>query len=134
VFHIRSDSGEPIYQQLVRQVKHALATGALAPGDRLPTVRELAARLVVNANTVARAYRELEREGLLDTAPRRGSFLAEAPPRLLVAERRRRLQPFIDQLVAEGRTLGFDGDEILDLVERTVRARAALTREEEARR
>ena len=122
MFHVRPESGEPIYQQLVRQIKHALTTGALEPGDRLPPVRQLAAQLVINPNTVARAYRDLEHEGLLENTPGRGSFVAQAPPRLLAAERRRRLQPYIDQLVAEARALGFSDEDLLELVERTLDA------------
>jgi GntR family transcriptional regulator len=122
LFRVHPESGEPVYLQLVRQVKHAVATGALKPGDRLPTVRELAARLVVNPNTVGRAYRELEQAGLLENTPGRGSFVALAPPRLLAAERRRRLQPHIDQLVAEARALAFDSDELLDLISKTLEA------------
>ena len=68
MFHIRAESGEPIYIQLIRQIKHAVTSGILNPGDKMPTVRELATQLVINPNTVARAYRELIREGVLKSA------------------------------------------------------------------
>jgi len=125
VFHVRADSGEPVYLQLMRQVKHAIATGALAPGDQLPTVRELAQTLVINPNPVARAYRELEHEGLLEASQGRGTFVRPVRPWMLLAERRRRLKPFIDALFAEGAALGFDPDEVAELAreEAAVRAR-----------
>lgn len=117
MFHVRPDSGEPIYQQLIRQVTHAITTGALRPGDRLPTIRQLAADLVVNPNTVARAYRELERDGLVESGPRRGTFVTFDPPKLQVRERRARLKPHLDSLIAEARVLGFSASELRALVE-----------------
>lgn len=116
----------------MRQVKHAVATGSLAPGEKMPTVRDLAGILLVNPNTVARAYRDLEREGVLETAPGRGSFIREnAAPRLGVRERRARLKPFMSQLLAEAHTLGMTMDELKQEVER---AMAELRVEQEARR
>jgi GntR family transcriptional regulator len=109
---VRPESGEPIYQQLVRQITHAITTGALKPGDRLPTLRQLAADLVINPNTVARAYRDLEVAGLIEGGPRRGTFVTFAPPRLVKAERRSRLRPHLDALIAEARVLGFSEDEL----------------------
>ena len=117
MFHVRADSGEPIYRQIIRQVTHAVTTGALRPGDRLPTIRELAAEQVVNPNTVARAYRELEREGLVESGPRRGTFVTFNPPRLLAKERRARLKPHVDGLVAEARLLGFAAEEVVGFIE-----------------
>jgi GntR family transcriptional regulator len=72
MFHVRAESGEPIYHQLIRQIKHAVTSGLMNPGDQMPTVRDLAARLVINPNTMARAYRELVREGV--RAPCTGSL------------------------------------------------------------
>ncbi len=117
MFHVRPDSGEPIYRQIIRQVTHAITTGALRPGDRLPTIRELAADQVVNPNTVARAYRELEAAGLVESGPRRGTFVTFNPPRLLARERRARLKPHVDGLVAEARLLGFTPEEVADFIE-----------------
>ena len=123
MFHVRADSGEPIYLQIMRQVKHAVATGALAAGEQLPTVRQLAAELVVNPNTVARAYRELEHEGLLEGVPGRGSFVTYGHTRLREKERRRRIDAFIDQLWAEAHALGYDGEELARLVADALRQR-----------
>ena len=68
-------SGVPIYLQLIEQVKRSVALGVLAPGEQLPTVKHLALELTINPNTVARAYRDLEREGVIETAAGRGSFV-----------------------------------------------------------
>ena len=131
MFQIRATSGEPIYLQLMRQVKHAVATGALAPGDRMPTVRDLAGTLLVNPNTVARAYRDLEREGVIETSPGRGSFVREnGSLRLGIREKRERLRPFITQLLAEAHTLGMDMEDLREEIEREM---TELRVEQEAR-
>jgi len=75
VFTVDPRSGVPIYLQLIDQVKRSVAVGALAPGEQLPTVKQLALDLTINPNTVARAYRELERDEVIETAPGRGSFV-----------------------------------------------------------
>ena len=128
MFHVRPESGEPIYQQLIRQITHAITSGALNPGDRLPTIRQLAAEQVVNPNTVARAYRELERDGLVESGPRRGTFVTFDPPKLMAKERRSRIKPHLDSLVAEARVLGFSADEIRTMLDQTlVRGEAQRT-------
>lgn len=121
MFHVRPGSGEPIYEQLVRQIKHSITTGALKSGDQMPTVRELAAQLVVNPNTIARAYRELEQAGLLESTVGRGTFVKFSPPKLFREERRKRLQPYIDQLIAEARALNFSLKELQDQLEETLK-------------
>ena len=118
---VTATSGEPIYVQLVRQVKLAVANGTLAPGDRLPSVRALASSLVINPNTVARAYRMLEQDGLLESsAGRGGSFIASNPHALGAVERRRRLQPYVDRVVEESRAMGMSDDEVEDQLRRTL--------------
>ena len=118
MFYVRPESGEPIYIQLIRQIKHAIISGALAPDERLPTVRQLAAELVINPNTVARAYRQLEREGLLDSAPGRGTFVRMTPSGMRVDERRKRLHPYIESLIAEASVLGFTIDELVAMIKK----------------
>jgi GntR family transcriptional regulator len=116
MFRVQPGSGEPIYRQLVRQVKQSVAARVLSAGEQLPTVRELASELVVNPNTVARAYRELEHDGVLESVRGRGTFVRSGPPMLGRAERRRRLRPLLDQVIAEARTLGFeDADLVIEL-------------------
>ncbi len=81
IFSVDPRSGIPIYLQVIEQVKRAIALGTLAPGEQLPTVKALALDLTVNPNTVARAYRDLERDEVIETSPGRGSFVraGEAP-------------------------------------------------------
>ncbi len=76
IFTVDARSGIPLYAQLVEQVKRAVALELLSPGDQLPTVKALALDLTINPNTVARAYRDLERDGIIATSPGRGSFVA----------------------------------------------------------
>ena len=75
LFHLNFKSGKPVYLQLVDQVKAAAATGAIAPGEPLPSIRPLAEELRVNRNTVARAYAELESQGVIETVPGKGCFV-----------------------------------------------------------
>lgn len=77
VFTVDPHSGVPIYLQLIEQVKRSVALGVLASGEQLPTVKQLALELTINANTVARVYRELERDGVIETSPGRGSFIRD---------------------------------------------------------
>jgi GntR family transcriptional regulator len=79
-FNVDPRSGVPLYTQLIEQVKRSIAVGALAPGERLPTVKQLAVDLTINPNTVARAYRDLERDGVIETSPGRGSFVRSGDP------------------------------------------------------
>lgn len=116
----------PIYAQLERALRAAIATGRLAPGDQLPTVRQLAVDLRVNANTVARVYAELERAGVLETRRGVGSFVTATPgqarPR---REHERRLRAFVTRLLADADAAGFTVDELIAAIdeERTFAAR-----------
>jgi GntR family transcriptional regulator len=78
IFRLPQSSGVPVYLQLIEQVKHAVETGALRVGDQLPTIRKVAGELVINPNTVARAYRELEHEGILELKHGSGAFIRES--------------------------------------------------------
>lgn len=75
VFTVDPRSGVPIYLQIIEQIKRSVALGVLSPGEQLPTVKQLALDLTINPNTVARAYRDLERDDVIETAPGRGSFI-----------------------------------------------------------
>jgi GntR family transcriptional regulator len=77
-FRLNVSSGVPLYVQLMEQIKHAVETGALRPGDQLPTIRALAQELVMNSNTVVRAYRELEHEGIVDLRHGLGAFISSS--------------------------------------------------------
>src|SRR5512138_311288 len=107
----------PIYAQLERALRAAIASGRLAIGDQLPTVRQLAVELSVNANTVARVYADLERSGVLETRRGVGSFVAagrlEARP---AGEKSRKLRAFVTRLLADADRAGFTVDEVLAAV------------------
>jgi GntR family transcriptional regulator len=116
--HISANDGVPIYLQIVNQVKYLVAAGRLAAGEELPPIRVLAERLVVNPNTVARAYRELESEGVVEKRRTAGTYVSAASPRLLKRERVKILTERIDALLAESRQLDIGVDEVVDLVRR----------------
>lgn len=103
----------PIHAQLERAIRVGIATGRLRTGDQLPTVRQLAVDLRVNANTVARVYLALEREGVLATKRGVGTFIAEKVPKEPNEEhRRRRLTALIDHFLTESAALGYSPDEV----------------------
>ena len=115
-YEINSASRLPIYQQLVQQVREAIARGELEPEAQLPSVRQLSRDLVINPNTVARAYTELEREGLLNNRPGRGVFVALMKDELTRDARQRRLLESLDRFLTEAVHLGFSEDEVSQLV------------------
>ena len=119
--HIETASRLPIYQQLAQQVREAIARGELRPDEALPSVRQLSRDLVVNPNTVARAYTELERDGLLVSRPGRGIYVARPRSELTRAARDRRLTEQLDRWLTEAVHLGYSADEVLALVARRVR-------------
>ncbi len=90
LLHVNTSSGFPVYLQIEGQVKQAIAAGALQQGNALPSVRKLAAELRVNPNTVAKAYQNLEREGVIRTVPGGGTYVADSSPGLLKSEKLRR--------------------------------------------
>jgi GntR family transcriptional regulator len=113
LFHLNPSSGLPIHLQIQTQVKNAVAAGALRRGEPLPSVRKLAAELGINPNTVVRAYQELERDGIIGTVPGGGTYVAGEVPRLLKAEKLRRVQPYARQLAVEGVQLGLTDQDIV---------------------
>lgn len=117
LFHVNASSGVAIYVQIETQVKNAVAAGALKKGQALPSVRKLAIELRVNPNTVARAYQELEREGVIGTVPGGGTYVAGHTPRFLKSEKLRRLQPYARQIAVEGTQLGLNEEEIMEMVQ-----------------
>lgn len=113
---INQDDGVPYYQQLVRQIKHLIATGRLRPDDELPPVRVLAQQLVVNPNTVVRAYRELEVAGLIYKRRGAGTYVSSGGTPYTQIECQRILSERVDALLVEGRTLGFETEDIVELL------------------
>lgn len=118
-------SGMPIYVQIMEQIKHAVETGALRPGDQLPGIRSLAETLVINPNTVAKVYRELEHEGVLDLRHGMGAFVTDNGHSRSRTNKVQAAQPMVKQLVDKLRKQGLSEDEIKRLFE------AELIRERE---
>jgi GntR family transcriptional regulator len=105
----------PIYTQLERGLRAAMATSRLKPGDQLPTVRQLAVALRINANTVARVYADLERSGAIETRRGVGSFVAATPDQARSRnEHDRRLRAFVTRVLADGATNGFTAEAIIN--------------------
>src|SRR5579872_7522167 len=117
IIRVQSSLGVPIYQQIESQVKHAIAAGALKQDDTLPPVRKLAAELRINPNTVARAYQNLERDGILRTVPGGGCYVNGESLGLLRSEKLRRLRPMATQLAVEARQLRLSRADLLQLLE-----------------
>ena len=107
-------SGVPIYRQIIDGVKSAMATGTLAPGDRLPTVRQLAVDLSVNPNTVSRAYTELELTGLVETHMGSGTFVGQKRVERDEVERRRILDQICQETLSRASSHGFTLDDIVE--------------------
>ena len=110
-------SGVPIYLQLMAQVKHAIETGALRPGEQLPGIRPLAEQLVINPNTVAKAYRELEHEGVIDLRHGAGAFVSMNGPAKKLTDRMRTAQTIVSAAIDKLRERNITDDEIRRLVE-----------------
>lgn len=115
--HIDSTDGVPIYVQIVNQVKHLAAAGRLAPGEEMPPIRVLAAQLVVNPNTIARAYLELERAGIVTKRQGTGTYVSENSPPLTRRGKLKLLKQRADSLVVEAGHLGIALPDVLDLVQ-----------------
>ncbi len=123
-FRLNASSGVPLYVQLMQQVKHAVETGALRPGEQLPTIRALAEELVINSNTVVRAYRELEHEGMVELRQGSGAFICES------VEQRGRLmrkaQTLVQSVVERLASWGATEEEIRRLFENVLFAMQAV--------
>ena len=117
-------SGVPIYLQLMEQVKHAIATGALRPGEQLPGIRPVAEELVINPNTVAKAYRELEHEGVIELRQGAGAFVSENAPSKKDAEKLRAAQAAVAVTVDKLRARGVADEDIRRLFEAELSAKA----------
>lgn len=114
--HVSTAEGKPIYRQIVDQVKYLIASGRLQPGDELPPIRTLAEDLVINPNTVARAYRELEVAGVLSKRQGAGTYVSSGGSPLARQERLRILSERADALLAEAKQMNVTVDELLALV------------------
>jgi GntR family transcriptional regulator len=117
-FHIDTEDPTPIYAQLERAIRFAIATERLRVGEQLPTVRQLAVDLKINANTVAKVYGELERGGVLETRRGVGTFVRIRQDGILtrasIQSRERELRAFTDRILAETHNLGFSLDDVIE--------------------
>ena len=113
-FHLDLHSGVPVYRQIIDQVRGAIASGTLAPGAQLPTVRQLAVDLTINPNTVVRAYRELELGGLLETQQGTGTFISTLKIPHADAERDRQLSQIVADAVSRAGAAGFTIEELTE--------------------
>ncbi len=121
VLTIDPRSGVPIYLQLIEQIKRSVALGILQAGEQLPTVKQLALDLTVNPNTVAKAYRDLEREGVIETAPGRGSFVrADGSEESSRAAADDVARDAIERAVREAKSVGLRRSEVRDLLEQAL--------------
>jgi GntR family transcriptional regulator len=116
--HIAPHDGTPIYLQIANQVKYLVASGRLTTGAELPAIRVLAEQLLVNPNTVARAYRELELAGVVEKRRTAGTFVSAAGSPLARRERLKILTERIDALLAEARQLGVRTEDVVELIHR----------------
>ena len=116
-FRLDSASGVPFYRQVIDQILAGIATGAVRPGEQLPTVRALAVDLKVNLNTVAKAYKELEIRGVLTTQQGSGTFIATVTVERDEVERRRQVVQVVDELLARSAGLGLPLTELVAEIE-----------------
>jgi GntR family transcriptional regulator len=121
IFSLDPHTGVPIYLQLIEQIKKLIALGVLKAGERLPTVKRLAAELTINPNTVARAYRELERAGFIETSVGRGSFVRSQGPAGKATQAVSDLSASaLDAAVREARSLGLGRERLVELFDRAM--------------
>ena len=128
--HISSHDGVPIYLQIVNQVKYLVASGRLEPNEELPPIRTLAEQLLVNPNTVARAYRELELAGIVTKRRTAGTYVSDTASPLARRQRLKIVTERIDALLAEARQMKIDTEELVELIqERDELMQATSTKE-----
>ena len=128
IFRPNPSLGVPIYLQLMEQVKHAIETGALRSGDQLPGIRPLAEELVINPNTVAKAYRELEHEGVIELRHGAGAFVSGNARTKKTTDRLRGAQPVVAAAIDRLRGRGLSDDEIRRLFEAELAGLGVKTR------
>lgn len=114
--HVSPNDGVPIYQQVVNQIRYLAASGRLEAGEQLPPVRKLAEQVLVNPNTIARAYRELEQAGIIESRQGSGSFISAKVSPLSRRERTRILNERIDMLLAEASQMDVDIETVIKLL------------------
>ena len=131
--HISPHDGVPIYLQIVNQVKYLVASGRLESGEELPPIRTLAEQLLINPNTVARAYRELETAGVVVKRRTAGTYVSDSASPLARRQRLKIISQRVDALLAEARQMNIDIEELIELIqERDETMQAAASKEKES--
>jgi len=119
-FLIDNASGRPVYQQIIGQIKRDIALGRLIKDEKLPTVRQLAAQLAINPNTIAKAYRQLEQEGIIVTKPGAGAFVANLDSNLSRAVRKKLVSEELERIAVEAFHMQIDRQTLLEWFNNTV--------------
>jgi DNA-binding transcriptional regulator YhcF (GntR family) len=127
--HISTADGVPIYLQIVNQIKYLVSSGRLTAGEELPPIRTLAEKLVINPNTVARAYRELESAGIVEKRRTAGTYITDQGSPLARRERLKILSERIDALLAEARQMDIAFEEVVKIAERRYAAMSSTSTE-----
>lgn len=122
LFTVDPSRSEAVYVQIMHEIKRRIARGLLKTDDRLPTVRELARMLVINPNTVGKAYQLLESEGVISTRRGSGTFVASVSPRLSPVLRRERVNSLLDQLFTEAYHMALDEDSLMDAIRKRAKS------------
>jgi len=120
--HVDPNGHVPIYLQIIQQVKNAAAAGLLAPGDKLPSVRELSKQIGINPNTLARAYQELERDGVIETIRGVGTFLCSGVMKISDQQRKEKIVKILRELFTEAYHLQYDKDELGNIIRQELEA------------
>lgn len=116
--HLDPKSQIPIWEQIVNQMKEMVMKGIYQPQDKIPSVRELSSQLIVNPNTVSKAYQELERQGVIETIRGRGTFVAErAPVQQITEQQVEKINEGLKRLIIEATYLGMEEQQVLDMVQ-----------------
>jgi GntR family transcriptional regulator len=123
-FHLDQRSGVPFYVQLIQQVRQALLFGILRAGDQLPTVKDVVSQVALNPNTVLRAYRDLEHDGVVVSRPGLGTFITSKAPRSMARDQYRPLRADLERWIRKARTYGLDETTIAALFEHVLRENA----------
>ena len=117
LFQIDSHHSKPVYQQLIDQIKFAVASGRLRCGEKLPSIRDVAVQARINRNTVAKVYSELEREGVVYSRPGQGCFVSDRGSTLSQEAQKERLREKLDEVLAQARLFGFSQIQLQELID-----------------
>ena len=116
MIHIDSRSSKPIYEQIIERIKENIIKGILKPGDKLPSVRELAAAITINPNTISKAYNELERTKAIEVIRGKGTFVAENFKPVINEEKMREIKEHMKEIIIEAHYIGVDKDKLINIM------------------